>query len=160
MKRKTAFILICCIVVSVLAGCGETNKRIYDTDNVYEEIQNLIIYEESGKGPALSELTEGSYADYDVGVFQSVVIPEYRLSISMSQYGLLHLLFFDEEKGEYHSFAYDDENDKLYGDCEEAYLTDNFLKHYFSLMGDDSEYSAEDKGKYTYEFAENVFAIE
>jgi len=134
--------------------------RIYCVDNVYEELWNRVNCEKTGTRTVLTTSTEGAYVDYDLGAFSHLCIPvtdEYRVSLSFHQNKFyqdeLYIWLF-EKNGDNDSvlYVYNPETNTLYGNQEEAYLTEKFMSLYYSWVGNDGKYNSENPGDYTFVF--------
>ena len=87
MKKKIIIfstVTIAIIVVAVLALTNKFTKgvitgKLYQVDNVYEEIYNTVISERNGTRTVLTTSVEGSEVDYDFGFFSSINIPPLRI---------------------------------------------------------------------------------
>ena len=95
MKKKIIIfstVTIAIIVVAVLALTNKFTKgvitgKLYQVDNVYEEIYNMVISERNGTRTVLTTSVEGSEVDYDFGFFSSINIPvndAYRVVLSFN----------------------------------------------------------------------------
>ena len=131
--------------------------KLYRVDNVYEEIRNLVIDEKYGDHTILTTTTEGAFVDYDFGVFMSVYLyPEESRAISLSLSGEdmeIWIFNYDGENTDSALYVYDYENNVLYGDRGEDYLTEHFLSYYYS-WADDSIFSLNSCGEYSFVYME------
>ncbi len=156
MKKCLAIVLTVLLSIS-LFGCSE----LKETRNVFDEIWNLMVLERySVKQTVLTSSTKDAYVDYDLGEFESIVIPHFNLNISWwsSGDGERELCFFYRiGDGEYAIFLYNYKSKTLYGDTDFSYLIDNFLTDYFEWCNDDTRYCIDNLGDYTFEYANPIY---
>ncbi len=164
MKKKILIIGAILLVISIGAvliltnmfTIGKITGKLYRIDNVYEEIWNMVISEKHGEPTVLTTTIKGSEVDYDFGVFERVNIPvhdKYTVVLSFYQNELCIWLF---EKNSNNSalYVYNWQNNILYGEQEESLLMDTFLSLYFSWVEGDGRFTSDNKGDYTYVYAE------
>lgn len=164
MKKRFLIILSCFALVfattlTLTGGFtkGVLSRYIYFPRNVYEEIWNLVLSEEYGGNTVLSSI-DSTYVDYDLGMFQSIYIPDCNMVLSWWD-GLSFQ--FRTEKGKYIHFVYDYDSQTLSGDAEAAYLAEHFLQDYFQWCKASpdfsSNYSMDDLGEFSYQYADPVY---
>ncbi len=169
MKKEIIIIgavAIALIVASTLAltnmfTVGRITGKPYSIDNVYEEIWNMVDSEKNGGETVLTTAIKGSHVDYDLLAFQHVYIPvndKYHVSLSFEGRELCIFLFENNDIIYEHDndacYVYNCQTNTLYGNKEESLLFDNFTSLYYSWVGNDSKFSPENQGDYTYVFDE------
>lgn len=137
---------------------GAITGKLYRVDNVYEEIFNMVNSEKNGTPTALTASRDDAYVDYDLGAFVNVYVPisdKHTASLSFDR-NELHI-WLREKNSEDHKralYVYNYQTNTLYGDQDESYLIENFTLFYYSWVGDDGKFSAENSGEYTFVFTE------
>ena len=170
MKKWIVLILALAIVVggaldlTCMFTRNKLTAKLYQVENIYEEIWNLVSSESQGTPTALTTATEDAYIAYDFAQFQSVIIPvddEYFISIGYEDNKTAMRIWvskrYDPYSGEPRDttlYVYDYENNTLYGDREEAYLMEKFISLYDSWVGDAGKFPSGDRGDYTYQYLE------
>ncbi len=166
MKKKVVIIGAVAIIIIIVAvldltnlfTIGDITGKLYRVDNVYEEIRNLVNSERNRRPTILSTSIPCSEVDYDFGFFEHINIPvndEYTAVLSF-YYDELDIWLF-EKTGDNHDVAcyvYNYQSNTLYGNREEELLIDNFISSYFSWAGESSKFNPDDRGNYTYVYAE------
>lgn len=162
MKRsKIILIVISIISVAVIIAVCFLHKR---TENVFDQIYYEVKAARRGKDSILLTGTETAYADYDLGFFVNVQIPDLDMCLDYDNKSL-YLRFFNREDTEdcNHSYMvlyrYDLRDQKLYGERSLDYLTESFLASYFNWYinaGEKNRYSLQDLGSYTFILQDKV----
>ena len=170
---KKAIILLTALVLAVILTSCENisfatetdranNRNIKPTENVYEEIWNLVLKESKDKSTILVNIGTDSYSDYDFWAFSKVIIDN-RLSLAFrnNNEGRRCLRFqISNPDSSYVTddivYIYDPEAKTLYGEDEESFLMDLFLSDYFEVAGTDSQYSIADLGSYTFVYSKPI----
>ena len=157
-------LLIAAGVLILLVICGVAvfilSPGTVDPHNAFDEIYNEVRAVERGGESILVSATESAYADYDLGSFQNIQIPDLDMCLDIYDNDL-HILFFNGSKStaDYVHFKYDPDTRTLYGNRTEDHLFDGFLTHYFKWLAsanETSNYSETDPGEYTYVYTETV----
>lgn len=167
MKKKIIIFGIITIAIIVVAVLALTNKftkgvitgKLYQVDNVYEEIYNMVISERNGTRTVLSTSVEGSKVDYDFGLFSSIGIPvndAYWVVLSFNNPEELRIWLFENNhtNDDCACYVYNYKSNTLYGNQEEARLIEIFLSPYFSWVGSDGKFNPENYGNYTFVYSE------
>ena len=160
MKKKVVILITVVLVLIFSAILFLTDMftrslitgKLYQVDNVYEEILNLVIDERSGKSTILTTATEGAFVDYDFGLFESVH-PADGIALSFDGYDLIIYLYEDDPEDN-SCYAYNYQTNTLYGDRDEFRLYEKFISSYFSWVGDTGKFNATNQGAYKYEYCE------
>lgn len=167
MKRKIKITVALVIVVLLillptlyLTTCFTKSKltgKIYNPDNVYEEIWNMVVSEQFGKPTVLTTTTEGAYAKFGLGEFEQVNIPELKMCVLWLRdpHKLLEFFFITEEG--YIHFAYDYETKTLYGDEQPEFLMENFLQYYFEWNKEETKYSPDNLSNIPFKYVDSIF---
>ena len=91
--KKALIIFVALVLAVTLLSCEnisfsfpteidrKNSKSISPTENVYEEIWNLVLKESKGQSTVLVNIGTDSCTDYDFGTFSKVIIDN-RLSLS------------------------------------------------------------------------------
>ncbi len=169
MKKKVLIIITSFLVLLIVAAFVFTNMftkgvfsgRIYKEQNVYETIWNMVISEKQGTKTVLTSSTKDAYADYDLGEFQNIQIPECGVVISFFENELTFLFNkYDENgdwvRGEYIKFKYNYDDSTLYGNESESYLFEHFLVYYYSWVDGTEKYSKDNPGKYAFQYENQI----
>ena len=158
---KTAQRMLCffCLVAILLmqVSCAESENVF---DQLYDEVKSV----KKGKNSVLLTGTQTAYADYDLGFFENIQIPDLDMCLDFDDKSLYILFFNHSETEEWNSsfyvlFRYDIDDKKLYGEQSIDYLNDNFLSYYFewrNTAGETNVYSLQNLGNYTFSFQEQV----
>ncbi len=161
MLKVGCFFCICVLLLSLAGGCSYLRGE--ETINVFEQIYLDTQRVERGKNSILLSGTESAYADYDVGIFQNIVIPDLQLTIEISN-DSLYLYFYNqnEERDTSKSilYRYNRETQTLYGEQSLAYLKDHFLSYYYDWYHNANypiDYTLESLGNYTFVQQEKVY---
>ena len=176
MKKKA--IIIISILLAVLAlgvglalfltngfTVGRITDKVYNVQNVYDEIWNLLKQEEYGKKTVLTDLDPTASKVYELGVFDYLRIPKCNATL-MNRTGTLWISintgeFVTEDTTgriceKYVVYEYDchAKTLKITGTDNEDYLIDHFLTDYFKRQESDksqTEYSIGKFGDYSTE---------
>ena len=165
MKKKnvlTAATLVFTVTVFALLLAMLFPVLFPKTNNVYDRLYYEV--KRGGKGTVLLTGTESAYADYDMGIFMHISIPDLNVSLSISGKSLnLHLYdIIDPKSGAYLRdvhFRYDTKDKTLYGENSLDFLNEYFLSHYFgwcSDAGETNKFSLDDPGAFTFILQEMV----
>lgn len=171
MKKKIIIISSVAAVIVIIVGAvldftnmftkGDITGKLYQVDNVYEEIYNMVNSEKNGTRTVLTTSIDDSYVDCDFGFFENVMIPvneKYKVVLSfnsLNNYDELCIWVFDKNnKADDVLYVYNYQENILYGNREESFLIDNFTSLYYSWIGNDGKFNSENQGDYIYEFAE------
>lgn len=165
MKMKKTVVIAVVVIAVLLTSTlvltnnftkGRITGRLYRVENVWEEIWNLMVSEKHGTRTVLTTSTEDSHVDYDFGLFDHIYIAVCDgcgVSLSFYDYDDGLCIWLNETDGEQKTttlYTYDYRSHTLYGQREEAYLTDRLLTPYFSWVGEDSGFDPEDLGEYSF----------
>ena len=173
MKKKAIIITVAVLVVLALGigmtlfltngfTVGRITAKVYNVQNVYDEIWNLLKREEYGEKTVLTNSDPVASKIYELGFFDSIRIPECNTVLS----NRTGTLWIHINTGEYKtditgdtseivvSYEYDIRTKtlKLYGTENENYLLDHFLTTYFAWQkaGKSSTgYSTDNLGDYS-----------
>ena len=162
MKTIIKMLMIFCIAAVLLTSvsCTESKK----TENVFDQLYYEVKSVKKGKDSVLLAGTQTAYADYDLGEFVSIQIPDLDMCLDFDEKSL-HILFFNHSDTEEWNtsfcvrYRYDIRDKKLYGEKDLDYLNDNFLSYFFEWCYDSGEtsiYSLQDLGNYTFTLQETV----
>lgn len=159
MKKTKTIVCVCLAVVVLLSVTGVYFHQ--RTDNVFDCLEKEVRAVRKGGESVLLSGTESAYADYDLGVFQNIQIPELDMCLSVGEQSL-YLLFFNGggSTGDDTLYRYDRRDNVLYGENSLEYLEEHFLTDYFEWCADadkKSKYSLGDLGKYRFVYQENVY---
>ena len=167
MKKKIIIFSTVAIAIIVVAVLALTNKftkgvitgKLYQVDNVYEEIYNMVISERNGTRTVLTTSVEGSKVDYDFGLFSSIGIPvndAYTVVLSFHHPDELRIWLFENNhtNDDCACYVYNYKSNTLYGNQEEARLIEMFLSPYFSWVGSDGKFNPGNYGNYTFVYSE------
>ena len=178
MKRK-AIIIISIVLAVLVLGVGMTlfltnrftvgriTAKVYNVQNVYDEIWNLLKQEEHGKKTVLTDLDPTASKVYELGVFDYIRIPKCNATLT-NRAGSLWISihtgeFVTDADGriceKYVVYEYDFRSKKLKitGTDNEDYLIDQFLTDYFRRQASDklqTEYSIGKLGDYSIEIVD------
>ncbi len=172
-KGKIRIILIVCLVLLCIFAKygsfltlltrgytqGVLTGRIYNVENVFDEIWNLFISESHGTRTILTKSTEGAFADYDLGWFQNVQIPEIGIVIAMDE-GKALVFYFHENGMEQQTtkhFVYSYPNKTLYYDRDLDSFFQRFLTAYFEWAGKSSKFALDRLGKVETVFCDPIY---
>lgn len=162
MKRSKIFFCSFCIMIILLTTvvCF-LNKK---TDNVFDQLYHEVKSVKRGKDSILLTGTETAYADYDLGFFVNVQIPDLDMCLDFDKESL-YLYFFNHDGTEEWNqsymvmYRYDTRDKKLYGERSLDYLNEYFLASYFNWYinaGEKNRYSLQDLGTYSFILQDNV----
>ena len=177
MKRKTIILLIIAATLAVSIGMtlfltngftvGRITNKVYNVQNVYDEIWNLLKREEFGKETILTKSTSTSDKVYELGVFDYICIPECNTTMT-NRTGSLWILIdtgetFAEdgklrEKQVIYEYNYRTRTLMIHGTDSEDYLIEHFLTTYFSWQESgkaQEKYSLGNLGNYSIEIVDN-----
>ena len=159
VKKMLVFFFIITILLTSVSytGCGKAENVF---DQLYYEVKSV----KKGKNSVLLTGTQTAYADYDLGFFENIQIPDLDMCLDFDDKSLYILFFNHSETEEWNSsfyvlYRYDIDDKKLYGERSIDYLNDNFLSYYFewcNTAGETNVYSLQNLGKYTFTFQEQV----
>ena len=178
MKRK-AIIIISIVLAVLVLGVGLTlfltngftvgriTAKVYNIQNVYDEIWNLLKQEEHGKKTVLTDLDPTASKVYELGVFDYIRIPKCNATLT-NRTGSLWISIHTGEfvtdtvgriREKYVVYEYDFRSKKLKitGTDNEDYLIDQFLTDYFRQQASDKlqiEYSIGKLGDYSIEIVD------
>lgn len=163
MKYVRRLLTMICVVTMLmsLAGCSSWRK----TDNVFEQLYYEVRSVKRGNDSILLTGTDTAYADYDLGCFVNVQIPDLDMCLDFDKESL-YLLFFNQVGVENWNqsymvmYRYDLRDQTLYGEESMEYLVTYFLASYFNWCihaGEENQYSVSNLGEYTFLLQENVF---
>ena len=163
MKYVRRLLTMICVVTMLmsLAGCASWRK----TDNVFEQLYYEVRSVKRGNSSILLTGTDTAYADYDLGCFVNVQIPDLDMCLDFDKESL-YLLFFNQVGVENWNqsymvmYRYDLRDQTLYGEESMEYLVTYFLASYFNWCihaGEENQYSVSNLGEYTFLLQENVF---
>ncbi|MBQ8748207.1 MAG: hypothetical protein IJZ14_00100 [Oscillospiraceae bacterium] len=132
--------------------------------NVFDELYYEVKKVRAGGESVLISGTESAYKKYDLGIFESIRIPDLNMSVSLKGESLnIHIsCVADAPIWEFYEsvhFRYDIRDKKLYGENTVAFLEKYFLRHYFawrSGAGQANTFSLNDLGEYTFILQETV----
>lgn len=166
-KTAKSILLLLCIAVILLTSVScawilRSKKTENVFDRLYYEVKSAK-WNRWGKESILLTGTETAYADYDLGTFQSIQIPDLNMSLSFDSRSLYMLFFYGndaENKNVSYFYRYDVCEKKLYGEETLEYLTQHFLSHYFEWCknaGEENAYSLQHLGSYTFTLQEKVY---
>lgn len=175
MKKKVILIVCAVLVLSVighsLCDKGLFTDHIYFTENVYEEIWNLLIAEEQGKTTilttAVAEAKENWVKDKLGGnTFASVSYPESQKTLGWRGSDeiprMLIFIFYPENMDSF-EFGYDYKTNTLYGTKEESQFREYFLNEYFQWCEESADfssgYSLDHLGYYHYQKVDLLFDV-
>lgn len=174
MHRRTVVIIaavITAIAVAVVGLAalltngftyGKISNKVYNVQNVYDEIWNLMAAEGRGNETILTKATPGAEAVFEFGRLDYIRIPECKATLS--NHGTLWISIYT---GEYVSegpagricekyvvYEYDCRAKALTisGTENEAFMTDRFLTEYFEwrkAADSRSDHSLDDLGDYS-----------
>ncbi len=164
MKKSTIIILsvIGLIAILIASVCGVFVYKRTFTKNVFEDIYYELEAIEMGKhyDECVLLSTEESYADFDLGSFQMIGIPELDVSISNAKGYVMIRIYQTVRKDPYNPeitcvmYRYNIEDKTLYGERDFEFLEERFLKHYFEWCessGERQRHSLDDLGDFTFE---------
>ena len=162
MKATLKMLLFFCIAAVLLASvsCTESKKIENVFDQLYYEVKSI----KKGKDSILLTGTESAFADYDLGSFENIQIPDLDMCLDFDEKSLYILFFNHSETEKWNTsfcvlYRYDICDKKLYGEKDLDYLNDNFLSHFFEWCNDSGKmslYSLQDLGNYTFTLQEMV----
>ena len=172
-KGKIRIILVVCLVLLCIFAKygsfltlltrgytqGVLTGRVYNVENVFDEIWNLFISESHGTRTILTKSTEGAFADYDLGWFQNVQIPEIGIVIAMDE-GKALVFYFHENGMEQQTtkhFVYSYPNKTLYYDRDPDSFFQGFLKAYCEWAGKNSKFAMDRLGKVETVFCDPIY---
>ena len=175
MNKKTVVIISTITVVITVAAVGlaafltsgftfgKISKEVYNIQNVYDEIWNLVNSEGHGNSTVLTKAISDAEAIFELGVLDYIRIPECKATLS-NRSGTLWIsictgeYFFEETTGrkseKYVVYEYDCHTKALSisGSEDEAYMIDRFLTKYFEwkkASNSQSDYSLDNLGNYS-----------
>ena len=151
-----------CIIAILLTSvsCTGSNK----TENVFDQLYYEVKSIKKGNDSILLTGTKTAFADYDLGSFENIQIPDLDMCLDFDEKSL-YILFFNHGETENWNtsfcvlYRYDICDKKLYGEKELNYLNDNFLLYYFEWCNTSEEtnvYSLQNLGNYTFTLQEQV----
>jgi len=155
----STLIITNCFTRSILTG------KIYQTENVYEELINLLVTEKlTSRKTVLTTSTEKTYVDWDFGfVFVGIYIPEYNVSLHLDYEGI-RIYIREEGAEDYSAYIYNYEEKTLYGEADESQLIESFLTHYFEWCNNSSRfrsgYALDTMGDYKFKCANPIWKRE
>lgn len=173
MKRKA--IIVIAIVFAVFAlvlgmmlfltngfTIGRITAKVYNVQNVYDEIWNLLKLEEHGENTILTDSDPDASKIYELGVFDFIRIPKCNATLTNRDGSLrisIHIgeTVTDSTGGTYEKYVvyeYDCHSKtlKITGTDNEDYLINQFLTDYFKRQASDksqTEYSIGKLGVYS-----------
>lgn len=159
MKKSTALTcgaLLFTVTIFVLLVAMLFPVLFPKTDNVFDRLYYEV--KRSGKDSVLLSGTESAYADYDLGSFQHISIPDLGAALSIHE-DSLNLSFYhitNLDTGEYFRsvhYRYDHKDKKLYGEQDLIFLNQFFLSHYFGWLnaaGEACKFSLENPGEFEF----------
>ena len=178
MKRKAIIIISIVLTVLVLVvgmtlfltngfTVGRITAKVYNAQNVYDEIWNLLKQEEHGKKTVLTDLDPTASKVYELGVFDYLRIPKCNATLT-NRTGTLWISINTGEfvtdtvgriREKYVVYEYDFRSKKLKitGTDNEDNLIDQFLTVYFRQQESDklkTEYSIGKLGDYSIEIVD------
>ena len=159
MKKTKAIVCVCLAAVVLLSVAG---VYIYQRpDNVFDCLEKEVKAVSRGRESVLLSGTESAYADYDLGAFQNIQIPELDMCLFIRGQSLC-LLFSNgsHSTGDFTLYRYDRRDNILYGENSLEYLKEHFLTDYFewcAAADQKSEYSLGHLGEYRFVYQENVY---
>ncbi len=175
MKKKAIFVRTVVVIAVLFAIIGLTlfftggftvgkiTNRVYNTQNVYDEIWNLLLREEAGQETVLTCATANASKVYELGVFDYIRIPEchatltnrtgdLRISINTGEFVTEEATGRTREKYVVYEYNYKTKTLRLSGTDSESYLADSFLSEYFKWQNvntSKAKYSLENLGDYS-----------
>lgn len=159
MKRTKTLICVGLAAAVLLSAIG---VYVYQrTDNIFEHLVKEVRAVRRGSESVLLSGTESAFADYDLGAFQNIQIPELDMCLSIEG-DSLRLLFFNGggSTGNFILYRYDGRDNVLYGENTLEYLKEHFLTDYFEWCADagvKNKYSLENLGEYRFVYQETVY---
>lgn len=174
MKKKSfvRLAIISSLILASLSGAvlfftngfsvGRITGKVYNAQNVYDEIWNLMIREKRGEKTVLTD-SSGAGASFEFGTFSYIDIPECKANLSFSS-GKLSIIirtgeFFTETVTEktrekYVLYEYDPRTKVLSikGAGNEDLLSGSFLSYYFRRQASRKSkpaYSTGEPGNYS-----------
>ena len=162
MKTAKRILMFFCMVAILLTSISCTGSR--KTENVFDQLYYEVKSVKKGNDSILLTGTETAFADYDLGSFENIQIPDLDMCLDFDDKSLYILFFNTSETGEWNTsfcilYRYDIDDKKLYGERSLDYLNDNFLSHFFewcNASGKTNMYSLQNLGNYTFIFQEQV----
>lgn len=174
MKKKTIVFtvtIILALAISVFGliafltsgfTVGKITNKVYNVQNVYDELWNLVSSEGHGNNTVLTTATSEAKTVFEMGVFDYIQIPEYHMALS-NRTGVLWIHigtgeYYKDSIGRTREKTVDYEYNcrtktlKTYYTENETYLIDLFLDQYFEWQkanNKNSHYSLEDLGDYS-----------
>ena len=162
MKIAKRMLILFCIMTILLTSvsCSGSTK----TENVFDQLYYEVKTVKKGNDSILLTGTQTAFADYDLGFFENIQIPDLDMCLDFDDKSLYILFFSTSETGEWNTsfrilYRYDIDDKKLYGEIGLDYLNDNFLSHYFewcNASGETNVYSLQNLGNYTFMLQEQV----
>ena len=174
-KGKIRIILVVCLVLLCIFAKygsfltlltrgytqGVLTHRIYNVENVFDEIWNLVISESHGTRTILTKSTEGAFADYDLWQFSGLHIPEIGIGIAIHEFNeFKECDFYVHEDGQErptNEFVYSYPNKTLYYDGDPDSFFRSFLKAYFEWAGKSSKFALDRLGKVETVFCDPIW---
>lgn len=132
--------------------------------NVFDRLYYEALTVKQGGNSVLISAPGSGYADYDLGQFDNIQIPDLDMCISIENDTLYFLFFNSKDTEEWNTsycvlYKYELDEKKLYGERSLEYFVENFLDVYFEwsdITGEDNPYSQNDLGEYSFELQTRV----
>ena len=174
-KGKIRIILVVCLVLLCIFAKygsfltlltrgytqGVLTHRIYNVENVFDEIWNLVISESHGTRTILTKSTEGAFADYDLWQFSGLHIPEIGIGIAIHEFNeFKECDFYVHEDGQErptNEFVYSYPNKTLSYDGDLDSFKNGFLKAYFEWAGKSSKFALDRLGQFETVFCDPIW---
>lgn len=160
-KFRKAIIILFALLAFVLTAALIYTFIKHKTYNVFDQLYYEVKTVKCGGTSVLVSGTESAYADYDLGEFVNVQIPDLSMCLSIDK-NALYLLFFNSSNyvSDFILYKYELKEKQLYGERSLDYLIKGFLNDYFkwwSNSGKVNPYSQNNLGEYSFEFQTNVY---
>ena len=161
MKNKTKKIIIAVLIFTIVAivmtlfltdgfTVDRITGKVYNVQNVYDEIWNLMQLERQGQQTILTKYDPDSKRLYDFGQFEGIGIPICDAYVVLSRMGTLDILR-PEDCHNYIKYDCRTKTLTIHGTQDEDYLIEEFLTYYFNCQNAekiDTKYSLDNLGEY------------
>ncbi len=164
--KKEKWLLLILAIILVVGIFMLWNATRFRVQNVFDALYLEVDAVSRGKNSVLLSITESAEADYDLGTFTNVQIPELnmwitnRITVDKSEKLWISFYGYGEDGKENITFLYDTRTRTIHGEESLDFLMEHFLQYYFKACRSarqDLEFFEYRLGDLIYVYSENVY---